>query len=664
MEKVIKSCATICIIAASVVASESIIKVNSTGYLPKQKKMAWINDINQDQQKEWHIYSVGETDPILSGTIPSDGINDSATGEIVYPIDFSSLQKNGTYTLHIEGVTPSYPFDINDTVYNSVYKTTLKSYYYIRSGMHLTNEYAGDWSRLQSHMEDGYIYEGYSNGAIVKGEKVASTGGWYDAGDYGKKIIPASFALYHFFKLREYGNGAIAQAKVHIPNEDNLPDYLAEAKYELDWFLTMQRSDGAVHHLITSENFFFDMPHKDTQVRYLVPVSATATADFAAVMAMAAKAYAEYLPDYAKTCLEAAEKAWTYLESNPVIFPDGGYKDPEGINNTGAYDDPNDKDERLWAAAELFNTTGKEKYRDYFDTSYTNWGPNFPVYVASWKEVQNLAFFTYVLSNQNNKTLSVHNKLSTAILNYANSIVTLAEKTGYGIAMTPGMYYWGSTTLATSRGVELILANEVSPNASYIDIAHNHLNYALGANSLNQCFVSGIGENAIVNSYLYYHDFETDIPGLVTGGPNQFFDTYDNPMNEYAKGKNLPPAKCFIDHNRSYSTNESAVNQTGVLLFLSGWFYRDGSISPLIQTKQSIHRQQVQTKVGRKSIQLQADSPIVSVSLYTISGKEVRSQQVSDTKIRLSTADLANGFYLLKANLGKQVFYDTIMISR
>lgn len=664
MKRVIKSCAGVCIIAASLSASESVIKVNSTGYLPTQKKMAWVNDIDHNVHKEWHIRTSSNNTPLLSGIIPTKGIDDSATGERVYPIDFSALKKSGTYTLQIDGLESSYPFEISDTVYNSVFETTLKSYFYIRSGMDLSSEYAGEWSRPASHPDDGYIYDGYSNGDIVKGAKVESIGGWYDAGDYGKKIVPAAYALYHFFKLREYGNGNIVKAKVHIPNEHNLPAYLTEAKYELDWFLTMQRSDGAVHHLITSKNFFFDMPHKDKQERYLVPISATATADFAAVMAMAAKAYDEYLPSYAHRCLQAAEKAWSYLEANPDIFPEGGYKDPEGINNTGVYDDSNDKDERLWAAAELFNTTGKEKYRDYFDTTYISWGPQFAVYVSSWKEVQNLAFFTYVHSKQENKSQSVQNTLSSALCNYANSIVDLAKETGYGIAMTPAMYYWGSTTLAMTRGVELILANEISPNSSYMDIAHNHLNYALGANSLNQCFVSGIGENAIVNSYLYYYDFDTDIPGLVTGGPNQYFDTYDKPMTTHAKGKNLPPAKCFIDHEKSYSTNESAVNQTGVLLFLSGWFYGDGSISPILKPTTSTGKQKIHTIVKESSIQLNADSQIESVSLYTITGKVIRKVDGASSSISISTEGMANGYYLLKANLKDQHFYDTIVLKQ
>lgn len=664
MKTVLTNYLGISFLSATVLAAEPIIKVNSTGYLPKQKKMAWVNDIDASVHKSWKVISTSDNATVLTGTLPSSGIDDEATAEVVYPIDFTALQKTGEYTLSINGLDASYPFEISDTVYNSVFETTLKSYYYVRSGMDLKENFAGEWARQASHMEDGYVYEGYSGGSIVQGDNVASTGGWYDAGDYGKKIIPAAYALFHFFKLREYGSGNIEKATVNIPNENNIPDYLAEAKYELNWFLTMQRNDGAVHHLITSENFFFDMPHKDTQTRYLVPVSATATADFAAVMAMAAKAYKPFLPDYAETCLAAAEKAWDYLAANPEIFPEGGYKDPEGINNTGAYDDESDKDERLWAAAELFNTTGQEKYQDYFDTHYTEWAPQYPVYVSSWREVQNLAFFTYVLSKQENKSSEVVNKLSTAIGNYANSIVDLANETGYGIAMAPSMYYWGSTTLAMTRGVELILANEISPKSVYMDMAHNHLNYALGANSLNQCFVSGIGENAIVNSYLYYNDFDTDIPGLVTGGPNQHFDQYDHPMNAHAKGKDLPPAKCFIDHDRSYSTNESAVNQTGVLLFLSGWFYGDGSISPVLTHTNQLSRQSVATNIGRRSIQLEANSPILSASLYTVSGKEISSVSGSKRKLKIPTTEVANGHYILKANLGNSMFYDTILISK
>ena len=74
-------------------------------------------------------------------------------------------------------------------------------------------------------------------------------------------------------------------------------------------------------------------------------------------MALAAEAYSNVDADFAAKCLAAAEKAWTYLEANP----DFDFKNPEDIT-TGEYGDSSDKDERYWAAAQMYRATSDQKY--------------------------------------------------------------------------------------------------------------------------------------------------------------------------------------------------------------------------------------------------------------------------------------------------------------
>src|SRR6185312_12899950 len=159
----------------------------------------------------------------------------------------------------------------------------------------------------------------------------ASTGGWHDAGDFGKKIVPAAMGLYHLLKLAELFPAIVNNVTVNIPADTfSMPDLLVEAKFELDWFLTMQFSNGSVSHLLTSPAFFNGMPENDTQTRYQVPASTAATGAFAAVMAIAAKVYKPYSPAYANLCLTASQNAWAYLQANPQVVP---YPvDPPGIN--------------------------------------------------------------------------------------------------------------------------------------------------------------------------------------------------------------------------------------------------------------------------------------------------------------------------------------------
>jgi endoglucanase len=58
-------------------------------------------------------------------------------------------------------------------------------------------------------------------------------------------------------------------------------------------------------------------------------------------------------------------------------------------------------DELLWAAAELFRTTGDAAYDDYFVQHYTRWNPALRGDAPQgWPNVQNMAMYTYALSGR------------------------------------------------------------------------------------------------------------------------------------------------------------------------------------------------------------------------------------------------------------------------
>lgn len=146
-----------------------------------------------------------------------------------------------------------------------------------------------------------------------------------------------------------------------------MPDILNECLYELKWLLKMQMKDGSVCHKLTSmRHANFVMPSEDKRQFILFPPSSMAAADFAAVMALASRVYAVYEADFSRTALEAARRAWTWLEDHPGFI---GFENPEGCN-TGGYEDTDDRDERLWAAAELYRATADETYLEEAERLY------------------------------------------------------------------------------------------------------------------------------------------------------------------------------------------------------------------------------------------------------------------------------------------------------
>src|SRR5260370_9418834 len=76
----------------------------------------------------------------------------------------------------------------------------------------------------------------------LTGRTLDVTGGWPDAGDYGRYMPSAATALGTMLLLDDvFPQSAGAQ--------------LAVFKCELDWMLKMQRADGAVYHKVTPLQF-------------------------------------------------------------------------------------------------------------------------------------------------------------------------------------------------------------------------------------------------------------------------------------------------------------------------------------------------------------------------------------------------------------------------
>ena len=164
-----------------------------------------------------------------------------------------------------------------------------------------------------------------------------------------------------------------------IPETGNgTPDILNEARWNLEWMLKMQDDDGGVWHKQTSEHFSgFIAPEDDKLPSEVIgtgsaPYKSTcATADLAAVGAIAARVYKPYDPKFAARALDAARKAWAWTEKYPNVT----FSNPPGIS-TGEYGDDDCPDERLWAAAELWRTTGEAPYNDFFLKNYADFLPN------------------------------------------------------------------------------------------------------------------------------------------------------------------------------------------------------------------------------------------------------------------------------------------------
>lgn len=418
--------------------------------------------------------SVDTGTTVYEGNI-SNSRYDAATQENTCSGDFSLVKTPGTYKIVTTHAGESYSFKIGEDVYQNVFTDAFKMFYMQRCGQELTNTLAGKWSHPTCHTTQAKIYG--------TNETIDVSGGWHDAGDYGRYVVATSKAVADL--LLAYGdNKAAFTDQMGISESGNgVSDLLDEVKNQLDWMFKMQnQTNGGVYHKVTCASFpGYVMPQEETGQLIVCPISTTATADFAAVMAMGYETYKDSDLAYANKCLAAAKKAWSYLEQ----APSSNFKNPSDIE-TGEYGDTSDRDERYWAAAQLFKATGEAKYHEAFK-NYVNQKVEIGF---DWGGVGNYGNTAYLKAASTDT--ATYNKVKASIVSQANDIVTAAKNDSYGVSNGVN-YYWGSNMSTLNNALTLITAYSVEANADYLKWAKEHLNYCLGKNAIGLCYVTGYG---------------------------------------------------------------------------------------------------------------------------------------------------------------------------
>ncbi|MCR2805720.1 glycoside hydrolase family 9 protein [Paenibacillus soyae] len=473
---------------------------------------------------------------------------DEASGETVSRGDFTSFRQSGTYRIESGSGESSYPFVIADSVYEEAHRAMLKAFYFFRCGMELEERCAGPWTHGPCHLTPAIVYGDEE-------KRVDAYGGWHDAGDYGKYVGPGAKAVADLLLAEELYPQAFARP-LGIPESGGaMPDVLQECRYELEWMLRMQDGEtGGAYHKLTTLRFppGDTMPEDDTADLYVSPVSATATGCFAAVMAMAARRYRPYDEVFAASCLSAAERAWAWLEAHPD-YP--GFKNPPTIA-TGEYGDAQDADERYWAAAELYRTTGEARYHAAIEP-LANAAETSGLYELGWANMSGYGTIAYLFAERE-KAPELEARLKEGLLRKADELAAVCAKDGYGISLQPEQYIWGSNMLVMNHAMLLLLADRISGGTHYEQHALRHVHYLFGTNTVGMSYVTGYGAAPIL--FPHHRPSEGDgveapIPGLVSGGPNRGLQ--DDYAREHLAGK--APAASFADVMESYSTNEVAI---------------------------------------------------------------------------------------------------------
>ena len=118
-----------------------------------------------------------------------------------------------------------------------------------------------------------------------------------------------------------------------------------------------------------------------------------------------------------------------------------------------------------------------------------------------------------------------------------------------------------------NNAMHLMLAAGLSydKGAEYRLAAWQHLHYLMGANPMGYCYITGHGSLSPVSTHHRPSQAAGQtVPGMLAGGPNAGLH------DPYAKAvlTGQPPAKCYVDNDQSYATNEVAIYWNSPLVYI------------------------------------------------------------------------------------------------
>lgn len=552
MKKLILS--SLLLISLTVVAQDSSIRINQLGYYPDAPKIAIIPDVSDES-----VFEIVDDMGIshLKGAL-SEEIFWDKSGETVCRADFSTFKAIGKYRLKV-GKRLSWPFEISDDVWRDVSVAIMKSYYLQRASYELLDKYAGIYKRPMGHPDTSCTLHPSSG----RSGKLYAPGGWYDAGDFGKYIVSAGVTMGNMMSLIELIPSVFPDKSVNIPESGNgLSDMLDEVRYELEWFKYMQDEDGGVFVKITSEKYPDMMfPQFDPLERNVYGKSTAASLHFSAVMAMGARLFKTSDPDWAVDCLARSERAWKWAEANNQVI----FTNPPGVLS-GAYSNRNMEDEFLWAAAELFTTTGKTDYSQYLiDHKDEFWN----MAETGWANVNGLAITSLSL-HQDILPEEIRSIINKSLTDWSVQMIDKMNVSAYRIPEF--RLVWGSNGFIASTGLCFVYAYKVSGDRKFLNAAAEVADYILGKNATGYCFVTGFGSRQVVNlhhSVSIADGIEGSLPGFVPGGPNPSMqDAVSSEHGQGAHYESKMPAKAYVDSELSYASNENDICYSAPVLTL------------------------------------------------------------------------------------------------
>ncbi|HSW28369.1 MAG TPA: glycoside hydrolase family 9 protein [Longimicrobiales bacterium] len=232
------------------------IRVNQLGYLPEGPKVAVLCSL--DPRPDVGTFAVvTESGDTALGPIPmerSGALGPCAAG---FRLDFSGLREPGRYRV-VAGKAVSRPVRVAPDAYQGAADTLLAYLRQQRSGF---NPLFRD---SVHHRTDAILVDHPTR----SGEWIPVAGGWADAADYLQYVTTSAHATYMLLMAWRDHPASFGDAfdAAGLPGSNGLPDVLDEARWGLEWLLSMFPEDDLLLNQVGDDrdHAFPDLPVTDS----------------------------------------------------------------------------------------------------------------------------------------------------------------------------------------------------------------------------------------------------------------------------------------------------------------------------------------------------------------------------------------------------------------
>ena len=360
-----------------------------------------------------------------------------------------------------------------------------------------------------------------SDSVVIDGQTIDVSGGFHDAGDHGKFGLPQAYSATMLgISYYEYKDAyTYAGASEHLKTITNhFCEYFERC--------TVLNTDGSVKCFIYqvgdyTDHNYWGAPENQTGSREVFCTSDSNTATDEVSEAVSALTL-QYLNFGDSTALSYAQKLFAYAKNHNKECATKGLWDP--VTGGNLYNSTSWGDDYALAAALLYKATNDQSYKTEFDNVKNQGLGKYNIWSwCSWDDVSAIADY-----------------YGTGSAYSLNECAKNMKKSDNGYSCLSD---WGSCRYNCNTQFLGLLYDKANGSSTYKDWATFQMNYILGNNNNNQCFVIGYNENS--PQYPHHRaasgsgdakqisQNKKTLLGALVGGPKDANGTYTDNQGDY-----------------------------------------------------------------------------------------------------------------------------------